>query len=259
MPFTLTRRPKELVFRPARLVERTELAPGYIRVRLEGDALRGFDSPGCDDHIRVFFPDADGGSAALSTDELRASPNREYTPLMWDGEAGVLELEFVVHGDEGVAGRWAADAPLAAPVGVGGPRGSLVIDGEPDSWFLAGDETAIPAIRRHLERMARPAVGHVLLEVRSAADEMAIDVPDGVTLEWVHRGDAPGGSALAACLDAFGADDRPHGDVFAFIAAEQSIVKPGRALLTDRWGLDAAKFVVKGYWRRGEAEYHAPH
>ena len=164
-----------------------------------------------------------------------------------------------MHGDEGVAGRWAADAPLAAPVGVGGPRGSLVIDGEPDSWFLAGDETAIPAIRRHLERMARPAVGHVLLEVRSAADEMAIDVPDGVTLEWVHRGDAPGGSTLAARLDAFGADDRPHGDVFAFIAAEQSIVKPGRALLTDRWGLDAAKFVVKGYWRRGEAEYHAPH
>ena len=107
--------------------------------------------------------------------------------------------------------------------------------------------------------MARPAVGRVLLEVRSAADEMAIDVPDGVTLEWVHRGDAPGGSALAARLDAFGADDRPHGDVFAFIAAEQSIVKPGRALLTDRWGLDAAKFVVKGYWRRGEAEYHAPH
>ena len=228
-------------------------------MRLEGDALRGFDSAGCDDHIRVFFPDTDADAEALSTDELRASPNREYTPLAWDGDAGVLELEFVVHGDEGVAGRWAADAPISAPVGIGGPRGSIVLDGEPDAWFLAGDETAIPAIRRYLERMSRPAIGRVLIEVRGAADELDLDVPDGVALEWVHRGTEAEGSALAARLDVFGVDDRPEGDVFAFIAAEQSIVKPGRALLTDRWGLDAAKFVVKGYWRRGEAEYHAPH
>ena len=129
----------------------------------------------------------------------------------------------------------------------------MVLDGEPDAWFLAGDETAIPAIRRYLERMSRPAIGRVIIEVRGAADELDLDVPAGVALEWVHRGTEAEGSALAARLDVFGVDDRPEGDVFAFIAAEQSIVKPGRALLTDRWGLDAAKFVVKGYWRRGEA------
>ncbi|WP_341769733.1 hypothetical protein [Agromyces protaetiae] len=36
-------------------------------------------------------------------------------------------------------------------------------------------------------------------------------------------------------------------------------MKPGRALVLDRWGLDPEHVVVKGYWRRGEAEYHAPH
>lgn len=42
-----------------------------------------------------------------------------------------------------------------------------------------------------------------------------------------------------------------------FVAAEQAIVKAGRALLIERWGLD--RIVVKGYWKRNESEHHAPH
>ena len=40
-----------------------------------------------------------------------------------------------------------------------------------------------------------------------------------------------------------------EGDGFAFIAAEQSVVAPGRALLTAR-GVDLERAVVKGYWKR---------
>ena len=78
-------------------------------------------------------------------------------------------------------------------------------------------------------------------------------------IEHVHRGTAPAGSALAARIDAIGTADRPDGAVFGFVAAEQSIVKPGRALLLERWGLDTDHVVIKGYWKRGSAEYHAPH
>ncbi|GAA1057785.1 siderophore-interacting protein [Agromyces luteolus] len=264
MPFTLARRPNELVFRPVRLAARTALAPDYVRLRFEGEALRGFDSPGADDHIRVFFPPHAGGAgdsatpADLAAEALRAFPNREYTPLHWDADAGALELEFVVHGDAGVAGPWAASAPVGSVVGVGGPRGSLVLEGEPDAWFLAGDETAIPAIRRWLRRMPPGARGHVVVEVRGPADELDLDAPAGVEVRWVHRGDAPAASALTAELDALAPADRPAGDVFAFVAAEQAIVRPGRALLS-RWGIDADRAVVKGYWKRGESEYHAPH
>ena len=38
--------------------------------------------------------------------------------------------------------------------------------------------------------------------------------------------------------------------------AEQSIVKPGRAFLQSR-GIDLENATVKGYWKQGEAEYHA--
>ncbi|CAH0122961.1 MULTISPECIES: siderophore-interacting protein [unclassified Microbacterium] len=247
--FSLERKMLALQFREVALVAREQLAPNYVRVRLEGDDLFGFASLGSDDHMRLFFPDR----MPDSIEELRAAPSREYTPLVWD--ENWLEVEFAVHGDEGIAARWAATAPIGSRIGVGGPRGSAVITGTPGSWFLAGDETAIPAIRRFAALIGeQPA--RVVIEVHGAEDEIEIDAP--VKPEWLHRGDEPAGSALIAFLEGLGEADAVGSDSFVFIAAEQSVVKPGRALLA-RWGVDTAHAVVKGYWKRGEAEYHAPH
>ena len=248
-PFRIERQMNDLRFRTVTLVEREQLAPNFVRVRLEGDDLAGFDSPGSDDHMRLFFP----GQIPDSIEELRAAPSREYTPLHW-GE-NWLEVEFAVHGDEGVAAPWAANATIGSQIGVGGPRGSAVLTGTPGSWLLVGDETAIPAIRR-FAALIGDAPARIVIEAPGAEDELAIEAP--VAVEWLHRGDAPSGSTLIAWLDSLTAADVVGAHPFVFIAAEQSIVKPGRALL-ERWGVDTAHAVVKGYWKRGEAEYHAPH
>jgi len=247
--FTIERRGLDLRFRSATLSRREWLAPHYVRVRLEGSDLEGFDSPGADDHMRLFF-----AAEPVSVEELREAPSREYTPLAW-GEDW-LDVEFVVHGDEGVAAPWAASAPLGSFIGVGGPRGSAVITGEPGAWLLVGDETAIPAIRRFAAMIPEATPARIVIETVSAAHEVAIDAP--VAIEWLHRGEASSGSSLVAFLDALAESDAVGPDPFCFIAAEQSIVKPGRALL-ERWGVDAAKAVVKGYWKRDADEYHAPH
>lgn len=241
------------MFRSATLAARTLLTPAYVRLHLEGSDLRGFDSPGADDHVRVFFP-----AAAVTTDEMRASPNREYTPVAWDAEAGRLDIDVALHGD-GVGSRWAETAPIGAAVGVGGPRGSMVLTGRPDAWLLAGDETAVPAIRRFAEAMDDDAVGRIAVEVPSAAYDLPIAAPAGVEVVQLHRGERPAGSALTDWLDALDLEERPDGCVFGFVAAEQSIVRAGRALLLDRWTGDPAATIVKGYWKRGTAEYHAPH
>lgn len=248
--FTIARRGLELRFRSATLTAREWLAPDFVRVRLSGDDLKGFESPGADDHMRLFFPTGPVGSV----EEMRAAPSREYTPLAWGDDW--LDVEFAVHGDSGVAAPWAATAPLGSSIGVGGPRGSAVLEGTPDSWLLVGDETAIPAIRRFASLIGVGAAARVIIETATRGSEVDIDAP--VAVEWLHRGDAPAGSALIRLLDGLAVDDAIGHDPFVFIAAEQSIVKPGRALL-ERWGLDASKAVVKGYWKRGEAEYHAPH
>ncbi|MDQ1085097.1 NADPH-dependent ferric siderophore reductase [Microbacterium proteolyticum] len=241
----------ELLFRAATLSQRTWVTPSYVRLRLEGPELQGFDSPGADDHIRVFFPAQPGG-------EIREAPNREYTPVSWDAEAGWLDIDVALHGG-GVGSQWAASAPLGAPVGVGGPRGSMVLVGRPDAWLLAGDETAVPAIRRFAAAMDDDAVGRIAIEVPDAAHDLPVAAPPGVEVVQLHRGERPAGEELADWLDALDVEERPFGCVFGFVAAEQSIVRAGRALLLDRWAGDPAATVVKGYWKRGTAEYHAPH
>ncbi|GAA2898820.1 siderophore-interacting protein [Microbacterium esteraromaticum] len=248
--FSIERQGLDLRFRAATLESREWLAPNYVRVRLAGAELAGFASLGADDHMRLFF----AAGPTSSVDELRASPSREYTPLAW-GE-NWLDVEFAVHGDEGVGAPWAASAPLGSFVGVGGPRGSAVLTGEPGSWLLVGDETAIPAIRRFAAMIPSGTPARIVIEVASESDQVAVDAP--VAVEWLHRGDAPAGSALIAFIEELGEADAVSEDPFVFIAAEQSIVRPGRALLT-RWGVDVANAVVKGYWKRGTAEYHAPH
>ncbi|MCZ0710454.1 siderophore-interacting protein [Microbacterium paraoxydans] len=248
--FSIERRGLELRFRNVTLSAREWLAPDFVRVRLSGPDLAGFDSPGSDDHMRLFFPDG----PVESVEELRAAPSREYTPLAWGDDW--LDVEFAVHGDQGVAAPWAANAPLGSTIGVGGPRGAAVLTGEPGSWLLVGDETAIPAIRRFAALIPDGTPARIVIETTSAAGEVALEAP--VAVEWLHRGAAPAGSALISFLDALTEDEVVGPDPFVFIAAEQSIVKPGRALLA-RWGVDNANAVVKGYWKRGQAEYHAPH
>lgn len=251
--FMIERRGLDLRFRTVTLESREWLAPNYVRVRLRGSELEGFDSPGSDDHMRLFFPDA-SAPAQPSVEEMRSYPSREYTPLSWGGDW--LEVEFAVHGDQGVAALWAASAPLGSTVGVGGPRGAGVIIGRPDSWLLVGDETAIPAIRRFAALIPDGVPARIVIEAVSEKDRVEIDAP--VDVEWLYRGKDPTGSRLIAFVDALDAADAIGDDPFCFIAAEQRIVKPGRALL-ERWGVDVGKAVVKGYWKRGEAEYHAPH
>jgi NADPH-dependent ferric siderophore reductase len=256
MTFTLTRHGLDLRFREARLVGRAWLTDEYVRVRVQGPQLAGFVSPGSDDHLRLFFPDG----PISSVDEMRAAPSREYTPFAWGDDW--LDIEFAIHGqpgDRGVAAEWAASAALGAIVGVGGPRGSMTLDGTPDAWFLAGDETAVPAIKRFAAQMPVDATGRILIEVPDTGHELAIAAPSGVTVAFMHRGAETGGAALARTLDAIDRHERPDGDVFVFVAAEQQIVRPGRALALERWGLDADHCIIKGYWKRGDAAFHAPH
>ncbi len=254
--FGFEREGHELRFRVLRLASREWVAPGYVRVRLEGADLSGFASTGSDDHIRLFFPAGEIDPADVAG--FREAPSREYTPLAWNADEGWLDLEFAVHGDAGIAAPWAATAPLGAMIGQGGPRGSKVLTGSPDSWLLAGDETAIPAIRRFLALAGPAATGLVLIETADAEHDVPVEAPAGIRVEYVHRDGAAAGTALAARLNGIPADARPAGSVFGFVAAEASAVKPGRALLLDRWGLSNDQVTIRGYWKRGTAEYHEP-
>ncbi|MCM0620735.1 siderophore-interacting protein [Nocardioides bruguierae] len=266
-PFELVRRRADLVLRRAVVASVADLGPRYRRVVLTGADLAGFASAGADDHLRLFVPGADGSLVLPEIGPEGLVPpgpgdprpvSREYTPVAWGGTGADawLTLDLVVH-PGGHASDWVTRAQPGDPAAVGGPRGSLVVAGTPAWWLLAGDLTALPAIRRHLAAVAG-APATVLLLVVSAEDAephlaslAGADVSVLVAPEVATGDTAP----LAEAVMAWTPPGAPDAGL-AFVAAEQSIVSPARARLS---ALGVTHSVVKGYWKHGDAEHHAPH
>ena len=95
--------PVESALRPVSLVSREWLTDGYLRLRLAGPQLVGFNSPGADDHVRIFFAPPDLAAPA-APESWREFDSREYTPLNFGDDW--VEFDFVVHGD-GPGSTWA--------------------------------------------------------------------------------------------------------------------------------------------------------
>ncbi len=214
MPFTLARHPAVVVPRPVMLAERTELAPGFVRLRLvEGEpgALEGFDAPGSGDHFRIVVAlDAEGRPAGAAS---------TYTAVAWQvaSEPRWVDMDVVLHDDHadaagesspepraGVA-RWAAAAPIGAPAVIAGPKGSVLMTGRPERVLLAGDDTAVPALRRYLGMLGPSTRGELLLETRHDPAALGLEVPAGVELSILPPVPHEPGAAIAAALT-----DRPR-------------------------------------------------
>lgn len=236
--------PLESTLRSASLLSRTWLTPAYVRVRLSGPELRGFTAPGADDHVRLFL--APPGSAAPPTPEQwREFDSREYTPVANDPYAGWIDFDLLVHA-VGTGSEWATNARLGSVCAIAGPRRSNAIAGEPDALFLAGDETAVPAITRFLRQRRPGTPARVLVEVSQDNVHVPLPVDDDTELTVLVRP----GESLVEVLGGLGASDRPAGNVLAFVAAESAVVPVARDLLQDRWGIPSEAVIVKGYWRQ---------
>lgn len=255
--FALRRVPLELRRRRVAVGRIEDLAPSYRRVHFTGPDLAGFASPGADDHLRIFFPPPGEPLPTAQGDALPAGlVSREYTPVSWDG-TGSLAIDFVLHGD-GPAANWAAAARAGDQVYLGGPRGSLIVEGAPQWWLLAGDLTALPAIRRRLAAVAPGTPVDVVLLCDDPGHRQQLHSPGELTVTWLHpAAGAPAGD-VSPLVAALAAAPVRSGDGFVFIAAEQAVVAPGREFLARR-GIDPDRAVVKGYWKRGDTGYHAPH
>jgi NADPH-dependent ferric siderophore reductase len=186
---------------------------------------------------------------------------RTYTVRRVDPAAREIWIDFVVHGDEGVAGPWARSVAPGTDVAVRGPGGGYRPDPSADFHLLAGDETAVPAIAAALESLPDHAVGAAFIEVGGYDDELDLLAPPGVPVTWVHRG-APSTDVGAELIDgdaplvaAVRAMPWPGGDVQVFVHGEaETVMKHLRPYLRRERGVPPARASISGYWRRGRTE-----
>ncbi|PRX96657.1 siderophore-interacting protein [Allonocardiopsis opalescens] len=249
-------------FVTAEVLRSEQISPHLVRVTVGGDDLARYTFQGFDQWFRLAIP-VGGGTRFDNLPERIDMPGylrylalpkgtrpvlRNYTARAYRAGARELDIDFVVHGDEGVAGPWAR---VARP----GESVALLDQGRgyspvPADWqLLVGDESALPAVAGILRDMPRDAVGHAVVELPDAADAQPTGAPEGMRVHWVVRphGTPPGQTALAAAK----ALDRPAGEPYAFAAGESSLATGVRRWLVRDLGVDKSRVTFCGYWRQG--------
>ncbi|WP_418956101.1 siderophore-interacting protein [Streptomyces tritici] len=244
----------------ARVVRTERITPHMVRLVLGGEGLAAFEVGEFTDHyVKLLFA-AEGVTypEPFDMERIRAEFPREqwpttrtYTVRAWDPVHRELTVDFVVHGDEGLAGPWAARAQAGDTVRFLGPGGAYAPDPAADWHLLVGDESALPAIAVALERLPAGARAHAFVEVADAAEEQKLATAAGIEVTWLHRGERPVGAPLVEAVRAF---DFPAGDVHAFVHGEAGAVKELRRHLRLEREIPRERLSISGYWRLGKTD-----
>ncbi|MCM4078354.1 siderophore-interacting protein [Paractinoplanes hotanensis] len=249
--------------RPARaateaVVSRVEqLTPHMVRVVFTGEGLRGIEAGSCTDHyVKALFPlpgvvypePFDMGRIRETVPRPDWPAVRTYTVRKWLPAIPEMWIDFVVHGDEGIAGPWAVAAKPGDPFRFMGPGGGYAPSADSDWHLLAGDESALPAIAAALEGMPADAPVRAFIEVEGADEEQKLECPGDAEITWLHRGGRPVGEALIEAVRAY---EFPAGRVQAFVHGEANFVKDLRRYLKNELAIPMDQLSISGYWRRG--------
>ncbi|MGP5688951.1 siderophore-interacting protein [Glutamicibacter ardleyensis] len=244
------------------VVKRQQISDHLVRLTFGGPGYENFvDKSATDRYIKILLAKPELGlTPPYDLDALREHlpgedlpVRRTYTVRRSDAESRTIEVDFVVHGSDGLAGPWARDAQIGDSVCFSGPGGMFAPQSDFDFHLFAGDETAIPAIAASLEAMEEGMVGQVLIEVADAGDEIELSAPSGVGIRWIHRGAefTPESSILEPEVRQF---PWPAGRVQVFAHGEREVVKALRSYFYDERGVDRRDMSLSAYWAYGRAE-----
>jgi NADPH-dependent ferric siderophore reductase len=280
------------------------LSPSFLRLTLAGPELTGFGVGGADQRIKLVLSRDGNPVRGLLTDgpgwyqDYCALPDdrrpylRTYTVRAARPQLGELDVDVVLHGADGgpagPAAGWAAAAVPGNPIVVLGPDRS----GSGRAWgvewappadgplFLAGDETAVPAISAIIEALPAGRRAVVVLEVPEAGDVLSLALPVGVVGRGRVRGQRARGEALGAAVPAalrelgvaaaaaggepedvdraggilWDVPDAAADGCYAWLAGEAGMVKELRRRLVRDLGIPRSSVAFMGYWRMGATE-----
>ncbi|WP_255952860.1 siderophore-interacting protein [Streptomyces odontomachi] len=247
------RKPRQV--RQAQVLRTERLTPHMQRVVLGGEGLAALPAGEFTDHYvkLLFAPEGVTYPEPFDLEQIREQLPREqwpatraYTVRAWDPKEPALTVDFVIHGDEGMAGPWALRAKPGDTVRFLGPGGAYA-PAQDSAWhLLAGDESALPAIAAALEALPDGARAHAFIEVADEQEEQKIATAADVV--WLHRADRPVGEAL---IEAVRTLDFPPGHPQVFVHGEAGFVRDLRRYLRIDRQIPRELLSVSGYWRLG--------
>ncbi|HDV4103375.1 TPA: siderophore-interacting protein [Pseudomonas aeruginosa] len=192
------------------LKRREQLSPALTRFVFGGLEVAEMKTLAADQRIKIFFPDASGQPPSLpggsewyqayrSVEPARRPPMRTYTIRALRAEQEEVDVEFVLHGENGPASAWATHARIGDRLQLAAPNRQYGDDPGGYEWkppagvrhiLLIADETALPAVAGILEELAgeaEPPVVEAFLEVPGEADILDLPAIPGARLHWLPR------------------------------------------------------------------------
>lgn len=240
-----------------------QVTPCTRRITVAGGDLARFPSAGADQFVYVLLPPPGRDTLTVGADftweQYRKLPEderpvgayytvRSFRPATDRGEVEI-DLDFVLHGDDGAGSAFASRARPGDPVALWGPRVLHEPPAGADTFLLVADDTAVPALSVLVESYPAGSTVVALAEVDGPEEERPVVPGDGVSLElrWLHRrGVAPGrSSALVDAVRALGPVDP---GTYCWGGGETQLMSAVRDELRARRGLAADQVCMTGYW-----------
>lgn len=237
------------------------VTPRVRRLWFRSDDLSAFaESVHTDRYVKLVFPkegvtypeplDVKAMRGTFPAQDMPAV--RTFTALFPNVESGTMAIDFVMHGDQGVAGPWAAKAEPGDRLILNGPGGAYKPDPEADWHLLAGDESALPAISAALAGMPADAVVRVVMLVDSPAEAPDLALPAAGEAVFIYRSDVGEDGALEKAVREL---EWLPGRVHAFVHGEaQEVMRRIRPYLFRERGVVRDQASISGYWRHGRTE-----
>ncbi|QDQ28494.1 siderophore-interacting protein [Chitinimonas arctica] len=251
-------RPRPHLLRVRRI---RQLSPQMRRITLVGEGLAGFPADCEGAHIKLMLArphQADPllpvpGPEGLVWPAAEDKPiTRTYTVARFDSLTGEMDVDFVLHGDDGPASRWASAAQAGDSIGLAGPSGPARYRPGAAWYLLLGDPSSLAAVAAVLRALPEDAVGHALIEVPAASEIQPLTRPPGISLQWLSR-DGAAAASSTLLLTALRQLDWLDGMPSVTLAGESKQVVALHAHLLTKGVPRTAMYAVP-YWKERCAE-----
>jgi ATP-binding cassette, subfamily B, bacterial IrtA/YbtP len=224
----------------ATVIETIQIAPHFVRVRMESSTL--FDDAQAEPAawLRFWFPDPEGSSAEFQ---------RAYTISEADAAAGRFAVDIVLHDPAGPASLWARTVQPGTTIAVMSLMGSSrfdIPDDQPAGYLLIGDSASIPGMNGIIGVVPGDVPIEMYIEQHDDNDTLIpLAQHPRLQVHWISRRDE---KSLAAAIE-----NRDWSDWYAWATPEATTLKHVRTRLRDDFGFPKSEIHAQAYWSAGRA------
>ncbi|MEP3245830.1 MAG: siderophore-interacting protein [Sneathiella sp.] len=219
------------------VTQTTQLTPNMRRITFTSPGLSQYPDTCIGGYIKLIFPTESSDKPLMRT----------YTIRHLRRDLNEIDVDFVTHGDNGIASRWCLSAKTGDTINVAGPGSLKQLNTSADWYLVMADMSAMPAAFVYLETLPETASGSAYFEILTEADKQDVKVPSGIQINWHLKADIRDQTILENVMNLeFGA-----GSPGIFIAGEWSLATEMRRHLREDRKIDRTLPYVSSYWKLG--------